>query len=244
MVSALHDTGFAVLTPEALAATAGLAPETLVGLERAWDDLPEDPHLRDGGRYRFRRHGCFIHDLGPGDQHALAEAPARAHYQPVTYNALHGGILRWFAPLTRELARAPAFLGLVAGLGRTFAAANARASCAAGALRWFVEAHVFRIDPHEGVGRPTPEGAHRDGVAFVAVVLVDRLGVRGGETRVFDAAGPHGVRFSLETPWSALLMDDARVVHETTPILPEEAGGHRDTLVLTYRLRGFQEPED
>lgn len=94
------------------------------------------------------------------------------------------------------------------------------------------------------MGRPTPEGAHRDGVAFVAVVLVDRLGVRGGETRVFDAAGPHGVRFSLETPWSALLMDNARVVHETTPILPEETGGHRDTLVLTYRLRGFQEPED
>jgi len=47
-----------------------------------------------------------------------------------------------------------------------------------------------------------------------------------------------------------LLMDDARVIHETTPLQSEDAGaasgselGGRDTLVLTYRARGFQEPE-
>ena len=62
-------------------------------------------------------------------------------------------------------------------------------------LRWFVEAHAFRIDPRAGVGRPTPEGAHRDGVDFVAVVLVERRGVRGGETRVFDAAGPDSSKY-------------------------------------------------
>jgi hypothetical protein len=46
-----------------------------------------------------------------------------------------------------------------------------------------------------------------------------------------------------------LLMDDARVIHETTPLQSEAAGGEsasaagvRDTLVLTYRARGFQEP--
>jgi hypothetical protein len=27
-----------------------------------------------------------------------------------------------------------------------------------------IEAHQFRIDTAEGIGRPTPEGAHRDGV--------------------------------------------------------------------------------
>ncbi|MFX8160728.1 2OG-Fe dioxygenase family protein, partial [Acinetobacter baumannii] len=29
---------------------------------------------------------------------------------------------------------------------------------------WFIEAHPFRIDTSDGIGRPTPEGAHRDGV--------------------------------------------------------------------------------
>ena len=117
--------------------------------------------------------------------------------------------------------------------------------------RWYLEAHQFRIDTEGGIGRPTPEGAHRDGVDFVSVVLVGRREVRGGETRVFEAHGNRGVRFTMEQPWSMLLMDDARVIHETTPLQTDGAGGVsprasalgvRDTLVLTYRARGFQEP--
>jgi hypothetical protein len=80
-------------------------------------------------------------------------------------------------------------------------------------------------------------------VDFVAVVLVARHAVRGGETRVFDAHGTTGVRFIMEEPWSMLLMNDARVIHETTPIQGQAAPGRRDTLVLTYRAGGFQEPE-
>ena len=67
------------------------------------------------------------------------------------------------------------------------------------------------------------------------------VGIRGGETRVFDAHGPAGERFTLERPWSLLLLDDARVIHESTPIQPAgEGGGHRDTLVLTWRAEAFQ----
>jgi hypothetical protein len=110
--------------------------------------------------------------------------------------------------------------------------------------RWFIEAHSFRIDTSDGLGRPTPEGAHRDGVDFVAVVFVGRRGVRGGETRIFEADGPLGVRFTLEQPWTTLLLDDPRVVHESTPIQPLDPAikGWRDTLVLTYRADGFQAP--
>jgi len=107
------------------------------------------------------------------------------------------------------------------------------------APRWHVEAHQFRIDTTDGLGRPTPEGAHRDGVDFVAVLLVSRSGIKGGETRVFDANGPRGQRFTLDAPWSMLLMDDARVIHESTPIQPIGTFGHRDTLVLTYRAAAF-----
>ena len=37
-----------------------------------------------------------------------------------------------------------------------------------------------------------------------------------------------------------LLLDDTRVIHESTPIQPLDAGGYRDTLVLTYRAGAFQ----
>ena len=49
----------------------------------------------------------------------------------------------------------------------------------------------------------------------------------------------------MQQPLTSLLLDDARVIHETTPILPtgiEAGAGYRDTLVLTYRQAGFQEP--
>ena len=103
-----------------------------------------------------------------------------------------------------------------------------------------MEAHPFRIDTEGGIGRPTPEGAHRDGVDLVAVFLVAREGIKGGETRVFQADGPAGQRFTMTEPWSLLLLDDERVIHESTPIQPLQAHGHRDTLVLTYRGAGFQ----
>ena len=107
-----------------------------------------------------------------------------------------------------------------------------------------MEAHQFRIDTTGGIGRPTPEGAHRDGVDFVAVIVVGVRDIKGGETRVFDARGPRGQRFTLAEPWSALLLDDSRVVHETTPIQPVDEYGYRDTLVLTYRAGGFQAPPE
>jgi hypothetical protein len=33
------------------------------------------------------------------------------------------------------------------------------------------------------------------------------------------------------------------VIHESTPIQPDGESPHRDTLVLTYRRGGFQDPE-
>jgi hypothetical protein len=108
---------------------------------------------------------------------------------------------------------------------------------------WYIEAHQFRIDTEHGIGRPTPEGAHRDGVDFIAIVLVARERVIGGETRVFPLGSDQGVRFTLEEPWSALLLDDTRVVHETTPIQQAASDvGWRDTPVITYRAGGFQAP--
>ncbi len=236
---ALSQDGLSLLSPTELTATLQFpTPGWTQGwnaLTDSWNRLPPDAHLRDGGHYRKRRHACFIQDIAAG---ALTQVPHRAHWQPTDYNALHGGFERWFDPVEAEVAQAPAWRELLIQLGGLFAQVQP-------VSRWYIEAHQFRIDTAGGVGRPTPEGAHRDGVNFVVVLLVARHRVKGGETRVFDAHGPHGVRFVMQQPLTALLLDDARVIHETTPILPadEQAGsGFRDTLVLTYRATGFQAP--
>jgi hypothetical protein len=165
----------------------------------------------------------------------LLQVPHRAHWQPTSYNALHGGIERWFEPIAAEVVGDSIWSQLLLSIGSVFRQVRV-------VDRWYIEAHQFRIDTTDGIGRPTPEGAHRDGVDFVALLLVKRQNVRGGETRVFDAHGPTGVRFTMSEPWSLLMMDDERVIHETTPIQPEGEGAIRDTLVLTYRASGFQAP--
>ena len=230
--AALRRDGRAVLDAAGLHGLMGAAPGALDAWKPHWERLPPDAHLRDGGRYRQRRHGCFVVD---GAQ--VTPAPHRAHWQPLEYNALHGGIERWFDPIEADLTAQSLWSRLLRVLAD-------RADALRGVQPWFVEAHPFRIDTAGGIGRPTPEGAHRDGVDLVAVILVAREGVKGGETRVFDADGPAGLRFTLAEPWSVLLLDDARVIHETTPIQPLHASrpGHRDTLVVTLRAGGFQGP--
>lgn len=237
VAQALRTHGCVLLEAEALARGLALDLSELERWKSTWERLPRDPYLRDGGRYRARRHGCFVQNVA-AENGALTLAPRRPHWQPTAYNALHGGLERWFEPIEAVISESRAWTQLLCGLGDRFAQRTKT-------KQWFIEAHQFRIDTAEGIGRPTPEGAHRDGVDYVAVILVRRRAIKGGETRVFEAAGNLGLRFTMLESWTALLLDDARVIHETTPIQPDgEHGerGARDTLVLTYRSQAFQSP--
>ena len=232
LIDALRSDGYALLRPQDVAALAGCTLDDLAALNPSWDTLELDNYLKDGGRYRRRRHSCFVQDDG-----LLTQTAHRAHWQPLEYNALHGGMNRLFEPVLAQTAQQPAWRALLTALGQLCSAVR-------GAQPWYVEAHQFRIDTTDGIGRPTPEGAHRDGVDFVAVILIGRHHIKGGETRIFEADGPNGKRFTMTEPWTMLLLDDATVIHESTPIQPLGDHGHRDTLVLTYRAHGFQGQQD
>ncbi len=230
--AAVREHGFAIVSGASTVATLKI-DASAEALRRSWDRLPADPHLADGGKYRFRRHASFIQTLTP-DQ--LKEVPYRPHWQPRAFNKLHGGTLRPFSPIEAATTASPLFRALVTCFGRVFADA------APGTGRWFIEAHQFRIDASQGEGRPTPEGAHRDGVDYVALVLLERAEISGGATTIHLDDGSKLAAVTLATPWTAMLLDDQRVIHATTPIKPTGERPHRDSLVLTYRCDGFLEP--
>ena len=236
LVPIVRQQGYAVLSPAGVCDLAGCSLDALHALEPGWNDLLPDAYLKDGGRYRRRRHSCFL-----SDGRTLEQVPHRAHWQPVAYNALHGGMQRWFEPMQPADVAAAGWQRLLMSLAKVCSALREAEGKSAPASGWAIEAHQFRIDTTDGIGRPTPEGAHRDGVDYVAVFLIGRQGIKGGETRVFESDGPMGQRFTMVEPWSLLMLDDARVIHESTPIQPTEEGGHRDTLVLTFRADGFQD---
>jgi hypothetical protein len=235
-VHSLQHKGFALLSSEDFFSLSEHSEHDWQILGQSWHTLSIDEYLKDGGKYRRRKHSSLI-----VTSESIQYPPYRPHYQPVSYNALHGGMNRFFSQCDETFIKHPAMVDFLIQLGDLFSQAerlhNPELS------PWFVEVHQFRIDTAQGIGRPTPEGAHRDGVNFVAVLMVDRHQVTGGESRVFDATSPQGQRFTLDQSWSLLLLDDTKVLHETTPIQPLDRthpeNSWRDTLVLTYRQGNF-----
>ncbi len=208
---------------------AALAAQGLAAWDmfaRSWDDLGQDTFMADGGRYRKRRHAAFRMDAG-----GARRKPHQAHYQSRDYNVLNGGIARWFEPMLDPVAEGAAFgsiLRFTYGLFDGLTPAPA----------WHVEAHQFRIEARSGqAGQPTPEGMHQDGVDWVLVLLVGRLNIASGTTSIHGLDGAALGSFTLRDPMDAALLDDHRVMHGVTPVLPLDPAlpAHRDVLVLTYR---------
>src|SRR4051812_45013380 len=114
-VASLIQAGYAFLSPAEVTSELRVELGQLDALKEYWSALPRDEYLRDGGRYRSRRHSCFIYDAG-----ALTLVTHRAHWQPTSYNALHGGLERWFEPVAPEVRGNPVWTQLVESIGAIF----------------------------------------------------------------------------------------------------------------------------
>lgn len=216
------------------------APDVRAALQRAgglrdwtafaasWDDLPLDEYLAEGARSRRRRFAVY----GIDRNGAIARQPHQPHLQHREYNALFGGVERWFAPVADAVGGGTTLTTMLRFCNRLFSDLAPRSH------GWRVEVHQFRIEARAGApGRPTPEGVHRDGVDFVLVLLVDRVNIVSGTTTVYDLAGHPLGSFTLSHPLDAALVDDHRVAHGVTPVEPLDRlrPGHRDVLVVTFR---------
>ena len=196
------------------------------GLARSWDDLGLDLYMADGGRYRRRRHAAFRADV-----ESIVRKPHQPHYQSRDYNALNGGIARWFDPVLPEVAESAALQAILRLFTRLFDGLTPAPS-------WHVEAHQFRIEAWPGQsGQPTPEGMHQDGVDWVLVLMIGRENIASGVTSIHGLDRALLGSFTLEAPMDAALLDDHRVFHGVTAVQPLDpaAPAHRDVLVLTWR---------
>jgi hypothetical protein len=196
----------------------------------SWNMLVIDPYMADGGRYRRRRHAIYG-SIGDGP---IERKPHAAHYQTLEYNPLHGGVARWFEPISTEAGRGASMRTILAFCARLFA------GLAPAVRAWHIEVHQFRIEARPGEsGRPTPEGLHRDGVDYVLVLLINRRNIASGVTAIHALDGTRLGQFTLTEPFDAALVDDSRVAHGVTPVEPIDSGSpaFRDVLVVTFAAR-------
>ncbi len=218
---------------------SGQAIELLSALARApigddqtfldsWGHLEQDQYMADGGKYRKRRHAVYAIQ-NPGEP--AQRMPYQPHYQTVDYNPLNGGVARYFAPILDDLHQSLTLAALLEFGNRVF-------SQLSGNHQWHIELHQFRIEARDGqLGKPTPEGVHRDGVDFVIVVMIKRVNIDSGATTIFDLDNNLVGEFMLRETFDMVLVNDRRVYHGVTPITQLDAGleAYRDVLVVTFK---------
>ncbi|MCP4984371.1 MAG: 2OG-Fe dioxygenase family protein [Gammaproteobacteria bacterium] len=236
IVTGLDEQGFLFVesrhTKELLSSIAASA----IGEEHAfldsWNRLERDQYMADGGKYRKRRHATYaIHNAGePAEL-----MPYQPHYQTIDYNPLNGGVARYFAPILDDLHRSPTLAALLEFGNQIFSQVTAN-------HQWHIELHQFRIEARDGkLGKPTPEGVHRDGVDFIIVVMIKRVNIDSGATTIFDLDNLLVGEFMLREAFDVALVNDRRVYHGVTPItqLDPLAEAYRDVLVITFKNKTF-----
>lgn len=198
--------------------------------QESWSDLPVDPYMADGGRYRKRRHATL--SAMPSSRCAHMQ-PHQPHFQSLKYNHLNGGIARHYEPISTEIlagSTMQSFIRLGCELfGRL-----------APFYPWHIEVHQFRIEAQEGSsGFPTPEGVHQDGVNYVLMVMIQRKNLVNGSITIYSTNKTKIDEFTLQQPLDLAIVNDEHVFHGVTPIvqLNTDAPAIRDVLVITFRRK-------
>ncbi|NAW86142.1 hypothetical protein CAG71_06635 [Photobacterium halotolerans] len=190
--------------------------------------------MGDGGTYRYRRYGqlqksknstCLtLHEHGP-------------YIQSRTINQLNGGVARYFDPLTKQFLMSPVLEKIILFLSEVYDAATGMAN------DWNIRLHPYRILANEREnGKPTPEGLHRDGVTYIATLMINRVNIEGGTTIITDNHSQILYEKTLILPLDLIVADDALTMHEVSSVqacYPNKVSC-RDVLVIAFTIQGEQ----
>ena len=201
--------------------------EDLSVIERSFDELAQDSYMPR--RFGTRNRGFSKYHYSRSSR-VLTPTQHDSFLQQRSVNALVGGIERNFAPLQPTIRDSPlihAFVNVL--LGRI------TDSC----QEWSINVHQIRIDASEGMAHPAPEGMHQDGHDYVAIIMMNRVNVVGGFNHIYDKHRRLIFRDHLTSQFDCLLINDRKLYHGVSPVLPAFAGdAYRDTFVIDFNKSG------
>lgn len=186
----------------------------------SFQSLPPDHYCRN----RFRRFSQY--QIGfTNSKWELGLLPLRPHVQPRKFNNYVGGILRYFEPL---IISPDTYVNIVA---KTIPLVPDRL--------WQVDVHQWRTScsPNSQVVS-VPEGPHRDGHDYAAILVLRRDKILGGETRLYAENSREPFFRKIINDSEAIVFDDRRMLHFTTELKAEDQIGYRDIFVVTISTWG------
>lgn len=193
--------------------------------------MPVDPHLFAGEGERRRRYGRLLIDPTTATLEAFEHD---LFFQAKKFDQLYGDIHRSFAAMEEYELNNSFFQMLVIESYRSLPlSAELRRE------PFEVSVHMIRIEATcaSGVGRPAPEGIHRDGYHFGSIHLMRRENLEGADNFIYDLGKNPIAKIRLEKPMDSIYFDDAAIFHGVSPFEPLDKGQRatRDMLILLYQ---------
>lgn len=193
--------------------------------------MPNDPHLFEGDGERRRRYARLLIDPV---QDTLEAFEHDLFFQAKKFDQLYGDIHRSFAPMEEAELDNAFFQRLVIESFRSLPISKAYRY-----EPFEISVHMIRIEatPTSEIGRPAPEGIHRDGYHFGSIHLMRRCNLEGAENYVYDLKKEPIDMVRLERPMDSIYFDDSAIFHGVSPFAPADRRQRatRDMLILLYQ---------
>lgn len=197
-----------------------------------WEELPLDAYMGDGGTYRRRKYSAISHDV---DRNVIRPLNDDGFLQSKKINRLNGDVVRRFEPVDPALLDSSVLRHLLARFTARIAETAPGGEPVGPVRRVNIHQHRISAAGTES-GNPTPEGIHRDGVAYIVMMLVARQDVAGGTSTLYDNAGTPLLTHTLTDPGDYIFLDDRTCLHSASPVrvAAPAAQGHRDMFFLEF----------
>jgi hypothetical protein len=184
----------------------------------SFNDLVLDPYC--GGNQRYRRFDQY-HIRFEDGRWQLTLLPHRSFIQSKRYNVFAGGLLRDFEPLCVD----PSL----------YADVCARAIPLPTDTEWQINVHQCRVIASPDIpGISVPEGPHRDGHEYTAILVSRRHQINGAITRLSPLGESEPFFTTVLNDNQALVFSDERMFHYTTNLEPFDDSGHRDLWMIVF----------
>ena len=224
--------GYRAFTAEEVSGALSVgAKEESVSIAGSFERLVQDRQMGDGGRYRFRRFSRFWAKVENAEVD-LEHLQGSSILQSVEDNPLNGGVKRTFEPLEAEISSSLLLRELIAHDIRVIQAVDSRLF----EEPVVVGVHQVRIVAlPESLGRPTPEGVHRDAEAYTFQHFWHRDGIQGGEFSAYDENKNQVFRW-LQTERLYSVLFTGTTWHSASPIscLGDRERGYRDIFLIDF----------
>ena len=200
-------------------------------LSPSFNNLPTTNHK--DGQYRLRRYSQveLLMEIPPhwNPHHAAVKILSSSTFeQGSEYNSFQGNIKRKFENLEDSTIHSGGMKELI----HLFRDVNRLPHGTT------IDIHQMRIITAEEDTQVSPEGVHRDGYDFIAMVGISRHNITGGNLLVYsDRNGDYFLSIPLGAG-EVVNLDDSKLWHNASTIKPvdQQKMGYMDAFILTAKL--------